>query len=229
MKKIKILALAVLTFLLTNCGNDKPEPPKDLLKYSVIKEDISDTPLKTQISINILLEDLNNVTEKKLEILLNYLFDQQISRTGFKHHDNPNTVLIYAYASKEKANASMGQWVAMISKMYNDTKPDFDISETQFKSLTATEQDKWGLTQKQRQEIWDKIIYAERNAQKEADKKHPLDKPGITKTDMENNGKVMETLKEKNENDIAKEYGLDRTIIDSIGLEGVMSGWSFPK
>jgi len=228
MKKITILSLTILTLLLTNCGSNS-EPPKDLLKYSVIEEDISDTPLKTQVSMNILLEDIENVTEEKLEILLNYLYNQQISRKGFKHHDHPNTILIYAYVTKEKSDAGMGQWVAMISKMYDDTKPDFDISETQFNSLTATEQEKWGLTQKQRQKIWDKIIYAERNAQKEADKKHPLDKPGITQDDMIKNGKVMEKFKIKYEDDIAKEYKIEQSIIDSVGLEGVIGGWSFPK
>jgi hypothetical protein len=221
------LTLTALILLLTNCGGD--EPPKDLLKHTVHKEYVSDTPLKTQVSIDIIIGDKDNATEQKLQKLLTYLYDQQINRTGFKHHDHPNTVLIYAYASKELADGGMGQWVAMISKMYDDTKPDFDLNETQFKALTAVEQDKWGLTQQQRQEIWDKIIYAERDAQTEADKKYPLDKPGITKEDMSNNVDLMTELKEKNEQDLAKEYEVDRAIVDSIGLEGVTNGWPFPR
>lgn len=228
MKKIAILSLTILTLLLTNCGSNS-EPPKDLLRYSVIEEDISDTPLKTQVSMKILLEDIESVTEEKLEILLNYLYDQQIVREGFEHHNHPNTILVYAYATKEKSDAGVGQWVAMISKMYDDTKPNFDISKTQFNSLTATEQDRWGLTHKQRQEIWDKIVYAERNAQNEADNKHPLDKPGITRDDMIRNGKAMEKFKIEYEDNIAKEYKIEQPIIDSIGLEGVIGGWSFPK
>jgi len=226
-RKFTILSITILTILLSNCGNNS-EPPKDMLKYSVIEEEISDTPLKTQVSIKILLEDIENVTEKKLETLLNYLYDQQIIRTGFKYHDYPNTILIYAYATKEKANEGMS-WVAMISKMYDDTKPDIDISEIQFNSLTAIEQEKWGLTHELRVEIWDKIIIAERDAQEEADKKYPLNKPDITQEDIIKNGELMDKINVEYENDIAKEYEIEQSIIDSIGLEGIMGGWSFPK
>lgn len=228
MKKLTILLLTILILILSNCKNNS-EPPKDLLKYTIVSENISDTPLKTQVSINILLTDIKNINEKKLETLLTYLYNQQINRTGFKYHKHLNTVLVYAFSTKEKANAGKGQWVAMISKMYDDTNPKFEISETQFKALTVKEQDKWGLTQKKRQEIWDKIIYAERNAQKEADKKHPLDKPGITQEDMKKNIKLMEKIKVENQNGIAQEYQIEISIIDSIGFEGVMNGWSFPK
>jgi len=123
----------------------------------------------------------------------------------------------------------MGQWIGMISKGYDDTNPKIEISAVQLNALKEVAEDRWGLTQKQRLEIWNKIIQLEDRAQMEADKKIPLDKPGITLDDMNKNVDLMRQLKAKYEKELAKEYGINKSIIDSVGLEGLKKGWAMPK
>ena len=101
-----IFMILIFSILLTSCGNVKKEKAI-LLKYTLLKDDISDTPLKTQILTDIVLEEKENITEKKLDILLNTLYKERKNRTGFKYHKKPNTVAIYAYSTKEKANSGM--------------------------------------------------------------------------------------------------------------------------
>lgn len=226
-----ILTLTVFLFSLTNCGNstsNTTETPQDLLKYIIHKEDVYDTPVKTQITLELLIQD-QEIDEQKIRDLLKHLYNKTIKRSGFKHHKYPTNIYIYAYTSEDKAESGMGQWVGMISKSYNDMSPKIDISETQLNSLTEVVEDKWGLTHNQRQDIWNKIIHTEDKAQMEADIKHPLDKPGITRDDMSKNVDLMRKLQEKYKNEIAKEYRVDMAIIDSIGLEGLVRGWAFPK
>jgi len=207
---------------------EKQVAPKNFLKYSIHKEDVYDEPIKTQVALDVLIID-KEMDEQKIKDLLNHLYDKTIKRSGFKHHDHPTNIYIYAYTSKDKAESGMGQWVGMISKSYNDKKPKIAISDTQLSALIEVAEDRWGLTHEQRKEVWNKIILAQDKAQKEADEKYPTDKLGITQDDIIKNIDFMRELEEEYENEITNEYGVDKAIIDSIGLEGSKKGWAFPK
>ena len=231
--------ILIFSILLTNCGNAKKEKIEKeeiktekaiLLKYTLLKDDISDTPLKTEILTDIVLEEKENITEKKLEILLITLYKERKNRTGFKYHKNPNTVAIYAYSTKEKANSGMGQWVAMISKlnMNNDDEPEFKVSKIQLNSITAKDEIRWKLTNEKRHEIWDKLILSERYGSEKANEIHPI-KSGSTKEDLIKAGKLMEKWQLIKEEEIIKEYKINRQVLDSIGLEGLVKGWAFPE
>jgi len=231
MKPLKLtLTIAVLSLTIIYCGNKTSENSKkeNVLKYSIHKENIYDAPIKTQVTLDVIIED-KELNVQKIKDLLNHLYDKTIKRSGFKYHNNPTNIYIYVYTSKEKAESGMGQWVGMISKSYDDNKPKINIKEKQVNTLTEEPNNRWGLTQEQRKEIWDKIIRLEDKAQKEADKKYPLDKPGITQDDVRKNTDLMRELKKKYENELAKECGVKRTVIDSIGLEGLKKNWAFPK
>jgi len=201
---------------------------KDILKYSTHKEDIIDAPIKTQVVMEVIV-DTKEVTEIKVRELLNFLYNEVSRRTGFKYHKNPTNIFIYAYASKEKASSGMGQWIGMISKSTDDKNPEVTISSIQLNALSEVEENKNGLTQKQRQEIWAKIVKAEDKSQQDANRKYPIDKPGITLDDIGKNIDLKRELEKRLKADIAKEYGIDKTVIDSIGLEGLQKGWAFPK
>ncbi len=178
--------------------------------------------------MNVLIED-SSINKENIKSLLENLYDKTISRSGFKYHDTPTNIYIYAFTSKDKAKSGMGQWVGMISKGYSDNHPSINISDTQLNALNETELDKWNLTYIQRQEIWTKIIHLEDKSQLEADKKYPLDKIGITLKEMKKNAELMKSLKEKYERELAKEYSIEKAIVDSVGLEGIVNGWAFPK
>jgi hypothetical protein len=226
---MKKITLIFLTTLLISCGNTEIKKPENLLKYEILENEVSDTPIKTQILTHVLLTEKKDLTENKLKELLNYLFQVNINKTGFEYHKNPNTVAVYLYASKEKADAGMGQWVAMISKMYSEKEPNFSLSKTQFNSLKEKKEKKWNLTYETRKKIWNRIIYAERNAQIEADKKIPTNVAGITKNELIKNATLMQKNKEKMENKILKDFNINAETLEKVGLEGLENGWSFPK
>jgi len=226
MKALKITLIIAIGMVLTNCSNSTQT--KYILKHTILKNEVNDSPIKTQVEIDVLITD-TAITKQKVSDLLTFLYSKTAKRTGFEYHTNPTNIYIYAYTSKEKAESGMAQWIGMISKSYDDVQPQIDISETQLKSLTLKSVEKFGLPQKIRLEIWKKSIKIEDRAQKEADKKYPLDKAGITKNDIKKNVALNDKLKAKYEKGLAAEYGISVAIIDSIGLEGMTKGWPFPK
>ena len=73
-----------------------------LISHFIHDEEVYDQPVKTQIALDVVVED-ENVTENQIKDLLNSLYSNSISRTGFKHHKHPTNVFIYIYSSKAKA------------------------------------------------------------------------------------------------------------------------------
>lgn len=201
-----------------------------LLKFSLLSDEISDTPLKTEIITEILLDKKEVITENKLEILLKTLYIERKKRKGFKYHKTPNNVAIYAFLSKEKASSGMGQWVGMISKtnMNNNSSPLLKINKTQLKSINEKGEVLWKLSDKKRREIWRKMILAERYGSEMANKIHPI-KPGSTQEDLKKGGELISKWQLVKEKEIIKEYNVNRQVLDSIVLEGLVKGWAFPK
>jgi len=226
MRTITLTLIIMIGIVLTNCSNSTQT--KSILKHSILKNEVNDIPIKTQVQLDVLIMD-TAITKQKVSDLLNFLYDETAKRTGFKYHTNPTSIYIYAFTSKDKAESGMAQWIGMISKSYDDVQPKIDISDTQLNSLTLKPVEKFGLSENIRLEIWNKSIKVEDRAQKEADMKYPLDKAGITQGDIKKNVTLNDKLKAKYEKELAAEYGISVAIIDSIGLEGLTKGWSFPK
>ena len=227
MKTIKITLILFIVLISSNYSNGQTKKA-ELLKYSILKDEVYDAPIKTQVQLDILIED-TQINEQKIRDLLNYLYNKAIMRTGFKYHNNPTNVYIYVYTSKEKATSGMGQWIGMISKSYDDIIPNILISETQLKSLSLKPVEKFGISESRRLEIWEKSFLIEDVAQKEADAKYPLDKVGITMDDMKKNSALFNKLKKGYKKELALKYRIEITIIDSIVVEGFTKGWAIPK
>jgi hypothetical protein len=206
------------------------EEKNTLLKFSVLNDKVSDTPLKTEIITEILLDKKEVITENKLETLLKTLYVKQKKRKGFKYHKTPNSVAVYAYLSKQKALSGMGQWVGMISKtnINNNSNPVFKINKTQLKSINEKAEILWKLSDKKRREIWRKMILAERYGFEMAQKIHPI-KAGSTQEDLKKGGELISKWQLVKEKEILKEYKVNRQFLDSIVLEGLIKGWTFPK
>ncbi len=224
MKKLKLIVILIAGLTLANCTSNSEK--NNLLSHSILKEDLYDVPIKTQVQLDVLISD-TAITEQKVSDLLLYLYDKTKKRTGFEYHTNPTNIYIYAYTTKEKAEAGMAQWIGMVSKSYGNTRPQIEISEKQLLSLTLKPVNKFGLSESIRLEIWEKSIKIEDRAQKEADDKYPLNKAGINQEDIGNNSALYKKLEEKYEKELAVEYEI--AIIDSIAVEGISKGWPFPK
>jgi len=226
MRTLTINLIIATGFVLTNCTNSTES--KYILKHSILKNEVHDIPIKTQVQLDVLISD-TAISKQKVSDLLTFLYDKTARRTGFKYRKNPTNIYIYAYTSKEKAESGMAQWVGMISKSYDDTQPKIDISENQLNSLALKQVDKFGLSEEIRLEIWNKSIKIEDKAQKEADLKFPLDAAGISQGNFKRNRTLNNKLKESYEKELATEYNIGVAIIDSIGIEGFTKGWPFPK
>lgn len=223
---IKYILILSVGLILSHCSNK--DETKNLLSYTILKNEVYDIPVKTEVAIYALITD-TVITEQRVRDLLTSLYNEAIERTGFKYHTNPTNVYIYAYATKEKSESGGDQWIGMISKNFDDTQPQTDISERQLKSLTIKPVDKFGLSEKLRLEIYKKEFIIEDEAQKEADRKYPIDKAGITMEDIKKNRTFGDNLIEKYKEGLCLEYGVTIGIIDSIIVEGLTKGWANPK
>ena len=141
--------------------------------YTILDEDIYDAPIKTQVTLKILVS--GEISQPGLRALLNQIYSSTKARRGFKHHDSPTNVYIYAFTSKERAESGMGQWVAMLQKSYNDVKATISINERQIAQLGAKPEERFGLSEKKRKEIWKELVLVEDRARKEAEGRYPLD------------------------------------------------------
>lgn len=148
MKKMVFLLSVMTITLLGYCQGTNKD---GLLTYLILKEKVSDTQIKTQVELRILITD-TNITEQRIRELLTYLYTISINRTGFKYSSNPTNVFIYAYTSKEKFESGF-QWIGMIAKGYYESNPVLSISDIQMKSLTLKPANRLGLAEKARVEI----------------------------------------------------------------------------
>ena len=235
MKKLTLpIWVLVFVFILASCTTSvreslKPSGIINGIKYNVLSKVVDEDVNKAKLLVDIII-DTASLDEIKLRGFLAIVWVKLLNEDNFEHHYVPEVVGVYVYTSKEKANSGMGQWIGMISKNRDDKKgPKFKVSEIQMKSLKGVKENKWGLSYEQRQEIWIKVIRAEDKAQVEADKKYPRDKPGATMDYFEKSIDFKSQLIKQNEKEIAKEYGVDIVIIDSIGYEGLEYGWAFPR
>lgn len=245
---ISTLILLASVFVFINCSSDSTEgietteviettekdekivetgTSKNLLKHSVLNEEVDDNIAKTQVAVDILLQD-KIISEEGIRNLLNELYDQIKNRTGFRYHDHPTAIYIYAYSSREKADSGMGQWVGMLSKNHDDTKPQIRISETQLRAVNIIAEEKFEFKEEERQKIWKKIAKIELKAQGGADHKYPINHPDATEEDMEKNAQLNYKLQEKYQKELAKEYKTTVAILDSISNEAIEKGWAIP-
>jgi len=204
------------------------------LEYSVLNEEKHDSPVKAQVVLNILVS--GNVTEKNLTALLNKLCSSIKSRRGFKYHDSPTNVYIYAFISKEQYDSEMGLWIAMLDKSYNDSTPNIYIDKKQISQINVKTEEKFGLSESKRKQIWKELVEAEDKALIESEKKYPLPdvyNPGYSQSlflkQYEKQSDFQIKLDKKYKHNLAKKYKLTPEQLNKIATEGVSKKWPFPK
>lgn len=232
-KKTLIIILFVVLFIVADCIDDgtqsdkipqtsskTPETPQQtqtqtqpqtqaekivMPQYTVLNEDIFDdifngVYIKTQYELSILVS--GEITEQGLRALLNELYSKmQLKR--FENRRNPTHFVIWAYTSKEYAESDSGQQIAMLTKL-GDRDIKISFNERQMAQIGVKPEEKVGLSEAQRREIWNEIVKAE---------------------DRTTNG----ILSQKEKNDLAKKYGLTLEQLQEIRIEGLTKDWPFPK
>jgi hypothetical protein len=149
-------------------------PQKPVLpEYKVLNEEISDTALKAQVLTNVLVS--GELTEQGLRDLLTQLYNSIRQRTGFKYYPSPTAIYIYAFTSKEHADSGMGQWIAMLEKSHVATSPSISINKLQLAQVGVPPEDRFGLSEQKRMQIWSEYYLAETRAEDEGEKQYPVD------------------------------------------------------
>ncbi len=189
------------------------------LKYTILDEDVYDAPVKTQVTLSVLVS--GEISEAGLKNLLNQLYSSTKARKGFKYHDSPTSIYIYAYTSKERAESGMAQWIAMLQKAHAETKSTTNINERQLGQLGAEPEERFGLSEEKRKEIWKELILIEDRAMKEAEKQYPKE--------WEKEIEMQRRLIDENENKLAEKYELTPEQLEKISSEGLEKDWSFPR
>lgn len=149
------------------------DPSFGLPKYEVFDRKVYDTPIKTQVQIDLLVTE--NLTPKALRNLLAKVFLETDKQRGFKYHPTPTHVFIYAYPDKERAESGSGGWAAMLSKVGKHGHPDVDVNDRLLAALKEKPVEKFGLSEAKRREVWTQLVRAEDRAMKEAEAKYPLE------------------------------------------------------
>jgi len=233
--RYNILSINILLILFaSNCGNgnsvlkSSESENIDLLEHVIFDEEIYDAPIKTQVTLHVIITD-DSVNKDKIGILLNALYSKVMKRSDFNYRTSPSSSFIYAYDSKEKAQSGMGQWLGMISKSHADTHSSVRFNDIQLSALNEVQETKWNLSYEQRQEIWKELVKSEDKSQNEADKKYPLDKSNITLDDMNKNSEYNNQLRELYAKKLASKLSIPINILDSISTEAFVNGWPFPE
>lgn len=125
--------------------------PASRITYSVVDENISDTPIKTQIEQHIVASNAPTKAEIEAEILQRYR--SAMARRGFRHHNPATNVYIYVYGTKEQASAEQGLWIGMIAMESLDKgEPRVIISEERLAALSQGSEARAGLSEQKRKD-----------------------------------------------------------------------------
>ncbi|HEY3294051.1 MAG TPA: hypothetical protein VGL38_01290 [bacterium] len=215
-RRVCILGLWLVAVIFTSCARiDKPKAQNligiihdktqvsgvPVLKHKILRDEVYDSPLKTQITQDVLV--LDDITESKLETLLFDLYVDAKERCGFKHASHPNRIYIYAYVSEEHARSGMGQWIGMLHMEGEGAAPKTELNQAQLHPQTNDESKSFGLTESQRKSVFQEIVHAEDIARSDADK-----------------AKLKAV--------IALRYGVTIDNLSDIAVEGMQKDWPLP-
>ena len=175
--------------------------------YTLLDEDLDETPGKTQVTMNILVPE--SATDQELTELLNQLLQDASQRTSFQYHEHPTVVGIYAYASREHAAAGMGQWEAMVSKTPLDPEPSVRIRPG--RGTVEEPATSFGLTREERMAAYRQLVLAHDRAQAEGRTSEQADQ-----------------LTEQYTQDLVDELGITHDQLDAIRYEAFQQNWPMP-
>jgi hypothetical protein len=183
----------------------------------MLGDEVNETPGKTQVTQNLLVK--RDITDTDLRTLLSRRYEEARQRSGFRYHEHPTVVAIYAYSSREHAESGMGQWVGMLSKTPGDSVPRITIHASV--GTTSAEEERFGLSEARRRDVYKQIVLAEDRGQADAERKHP--------TDLAAQFKLASELSNAYKDALAKELKLAPDELKEIATEGFTKNWPMPR
>jgi len=206
-----------------------PQQKTSLLSFNLLKDSSYEDAGTAKVIWAILVP--SDVTRESLTNLLTDLYSQAQSKK-FKQHPAATVIDIKAYMSRQHAESGMGQWVSWMSKSGGQSQPSLSLDERQINQLGKKAEEKFGLSEAKRKEIWEDTIHAEDRANKEAEQKYPEPSPQNRDAFMaafEKRQKLSKELLNVYRDELAKKYSITRTQLTEITREGLQKSWAFPK
>jgi hypothetical protein len=144
--------------------------------YEIVKEELSDTPQKTQIVQYVGLEGSfdREIVLKVLELC----YFKAKKRTGFQNYNPANSYSIVVYADSERAKAQM-RWLGQISQYKNMATYNVEVNEELILATKLPEIEKFGYSVKERKQIFNALANPSQLSNEMIDsiyKKHNLTK-----------------------------------------------------
>jgi hypothetical protein len=190
------------------------------VSYTVVDENIYDKPIKTQIEQHIVVSGIPTKMELEAEILKRYR--AALARRGFRYHNPATNIYIYVYGSEEQARAGQGLWVGMLAKSYSDKgTPEVLVNEERLAALSATPEERFGLSEGKRKQVFRELAAAEDRATREAEARVPH-------TEVMKQIELNNELTEKYKGEVARKHGLTPDQLVDIAVEGIKKGWPAP-
>lgn len=195
--------------------------PATRATYAVVREEVYDVPLKTQIVQQIVVSGVPTETELRAEIFKRYRSAK--ARRGFRYHNPATNIYIYIYGTKEQARAEGIRWIGMLAISKGDKgEPRVLIDEGRLAVLSQKPEDRFGLSEQKRKRVFREIAAAEDRATCEAEAQVP--NPWGMKQ-LEKQAGLTHKLQEKYRAGIERKYSLTDEQLLKISVEGVTMGW----
>lgn len=136
---------------------------RDRITYTVVEEVFSDKPFRTLIKKYIVVSGIP--TEAELESKLNDTYQAILAdaKTRLYYHEVPD-VFISIYGTEEQAQAG-NLWIGMLAKTALDKTIDLRINESRLAALSRAPEERFGLSEQRRKELFRAIASAEYRAE----------------------------------------------------------------
>ena len=207
-----IAALGVSLSLIA-CG---PDDTGESDQFSVVEEEVTDKPFKSQILQHVIA--LSDPTKEQLQKELSRRYSALKARRGFTYQSAPNAVYIYVYRNEQQARAGRALWLGMLLKGSSDVEPTVVINEERVEALKVIPQERFGLSETQRTQLYSEMGLAEDRAMREA-------MTPVPDTEILKLGTLYRTLKEKYKEELFLKYKITGDEWDDIFIEGYKKGW----
>jgi PIN domain nuclease of toxin-antitoxin system len=210
----------------------KPQSPIENLQYRVVDRKITDTEIKTQVTIYAVVS--GTPTNSGLRNLLAKMYDEAGATRGFKYFDGkPTHIAIWLYTSEDDFKSSTGQWIANLQKIGAASTPEINIKTNILAHRNAEPEVKHELSEAKRKEIYKALIMAADRAEAEADRKYPWPNPNdsraIADEKIRRNAEALDALTEKYKSEVAQRYGITQEQRKEINMEGTLKEWPMPS
>lgn len=225
-----------------------PASPATRLTYVVVKEEVYDAPIKTQIVQHIVVSGVPREAELRAEIFK--LYRSAKARRGFRYHNPATNIYLYVYGTKEQARAQGIRWIGMIAMGPLDkVEPRVAVDEGRLAALSQKPEDRFSLSEQKRKRAFREVGAAEDRAWDEAKARVPDQKfteiamalqkkrggvvpPGrgaqvmkLYRKQLMKQTDLAHKLQKQYRAEIARKHGLTDEQLLKISFEGVTKGW----